>query len=107
MGDSKGGLAGYVIEASRPGTMGRAERSVVSVLERIHELMAASVATHPDIEARAALRSGLVELEQLRERMIAEEVREAFGEMTAEDERGGRHCRNAGTGSGKDPGCLG
>lgn len=44
-----------------------------AIVNRVHELVAETVRTHHDPEARAALRSALVELEQLRARMLREE----------------------------------
>jgi hypothetical protein len=49
--------------------------SASSVVDRVHELVAATVRTHPDIAARAALRSALVDLERLREWIAAEAPR--------------------------------
>ena len=53
------------------------DQSAVSLVERVHELGAASVRTHPDVEARSALRAALVDLEQLREQLHAMEARHA------------------------------
>lgn len=91
MGESK---VGHASEESRPGRLDGAARSVVPVLQRLPEQIAASVRRH-DIEARAALRKGLVELEERCERRMAEEVREALEEV-AGDGRGGVALRTRG-----------
>ncbi len=46
------------------------DNSPSSVLDRVHELVAASIRTHPSIDARAALRVACVEIENLKERLI-------------------------------------
>lgn len=50
----------------------------VSRVDRIHELMATTIRTHPDEASRSALRCALVVLEELREEMKAADVRDAF-----------------------------
>lgn len=59
----------------------------VASLDRIHELVASAVRTHPDVEARAALRGALVVLESLNEQMIDADVRLAFAEIDRDRRR--------------------
>lgn len=67
--------------------MGEELGAWVPVVDRIHELLAETVRTNPDVEARAALRSALAELEDLCERKKAAGVREAFAALAVEERR--------------------
>ena len=49
------------------------DNSPTSIVDRVHELVSAGVRTHPNLEARLALRDALAELEGLRDRMIRDE----------------------------------
>ena len=59
----------------------------IFIADRVHHLIAETVRTHPDVEARAALRNALIVLEELGERMKVAEVRAIFAELDADGPR--------------------